>query len=39
VSFDLKCLEKGLFALKMSQRQLKKYRQDFGKNNVYVDQL
>jgi len=39
VSFDLKYLEKGLFAFKRPQRQLRQYRQDFGKKNVDLDQL
>jgi len=39
VSFDLKYLEKGLFAFKRSQRQLRQYRRDFGKKNVDLDQL
>jgi len=30
-SFDLKYLEKGLFAFKRPQRQLRQYRRDFGK--------
>jgi len=38
-SFDLKYLEKGLFAFKRPQRQLRQYRQDFGKKNVDLDQL
>ena len=37
VSFDLKYLEKGLFAFKRPQRQLRQYRQDFGKKNVDLD--
>jgi len=38
-SFDLKYLEKGLFAFKRPQRQLRQYRQDFGKKNIDLDQL
>jgi len=33
----LKYLEKGLFAFKRPQRQLRQYRQDFGKKNVDLD--
>ena len=36
-SFDLKYLEKGLFAFKRPQRQLRQYRRDFGKKNVDLD--
>jgi len=39
VSFDLEYLENGLFAFKMSQKQLRQYRWDFGEKKIDLDQL